>query len=145
MDKYFTQVKIDDMDWHISYKDKLMMMGSCFSENMGEKFRQLKFRVDLNPFGIIYNPFSVAKSLRRLLAEKPYTKEDLFEHQGIWGSFDHHSRFSATSEEEALSKMNLRTEQSRAFLKEAGYLFLTFWHCLGIRIESHGGNCFQLP
>jgi hypothetical protein len=148
MDKYFTQVKIDDVDWRISYKDKLMMMGSCFSENMGEKFRQLKFRVDLNPFGIIYNPFSVAKSLRRLLAEKPYTKEDLFEHQGIWVSFDHHSRFSATSEEEALSKMNLRIEQSRAFLKEAGYLFITFGTAWAYELKATGqivSNCHKFP
>jgi hypothetical protein len=148
MDKYFTQVKIDDTGWRISYKDKLMMVGSCFSENIGEKFQQLKFQVDLNPFGIVYNPLSVAKSLRRLLLEKPYTKEDLFEHQGIWGSFDHHSRFSATSAEEALEKINTRLEQSRIFLQDTSYLFITLGTAWIYELKATGmivSNCHKFP
>ncbi len=148
MDKYFTQVKIDDPGWRITYKDKLMMMGSCFAENIGERFQQLKFQVDLNPFGIIYNPLSVDRSLRRLLSEKPYTKEDLFELQGIWGSFDHHSRFSATSAEEALEKMNSRLEQSRVFLRDAGYLFITFGTAWIYELKATGqivSNCHKFP
>lgn len=148
MDKYFTQVKIDDTGWRIGYKDKLMMMGSCFSENIGEKFQQLKFQVDLNPFGIIYNPLSVAKSLRRLLVDKPYTDEDLFEHQGVWGNFDYHSRFSATSAEEALRKMNTRLEQSVAFLRDAGYLFITLGTAWVYELKATGqivSNCHKLP
>ncbi|MGV8095550.1 MAG: GSCFA domain-containing protein [Mangrovibacterium sp.] len=148
IDKYFTQVKIGDIGWRISYEDKLMMMGSCFAENIGEKLQQLKFQVDLNPFGVIYNPLSVAKSLRRLLADKPYTKGDLFEHQGLWGSFDHHSRFSATSAEEALAKMNLRLEQSKALLKEAGYLFITFGTAWVYELKATGeivSNCHKFP
>ena len=148
MDKYFTQVKIGDIGWRISYKDKLVMMGSCFSENIGGKLQQLKFQVDLNPFGVIYNPLSVAKSLRRLLADKPYTREDLFEHQGIWGSFDHHSRFSATSAEDALSKMNERLRLSRSFLKEAGYLFITFGTAWVYERKATGevvSNCHKFP
>lgn len=148
MNKFFTEVKIDDMGWRISYKDKLMMMGSCFSENMGEKFQQLKFQVDLNPFGVIYNPLSVAKSLRRLLVEKPYSEADLFEYQGIWGSFDHHSCFSATSSREALANMNLRLEQSRTFLKQAGYLFITFGTAWAYELKATGeivSNCHKFP
>lgn len=148
MDKYFTQVKIDDTGWRIGYKDKLMMMGSCFSENIGEKFQQLKFQVDLNPFGIIYNPLSVAKGLRRLMAGKPYVKEDLFGHQGIWRSFDHHSRFSATSAEGALEKINCRLEQSAAFLRDAGYLFVTFGTAWIYELKTTGqivSNCHKFP
>jgi len=148
MDKYFTQVKIDDTGWCISYKDKLMIVGSCFSENIGERFQQLKFQVDLNPFGIVYNPLSVAKSLRRLLVEKPYTKEDLFEHQGIWGSFDHHSRFSATSAEETLEKINTRLERSRIFLKDTAYLFITLGTAWIYELKATGmivSNCHKFP
>lgn len=148
MNKFFTEVKIDEMEWRISYRDKLMMMGSCFSEYIGEKFRQVKFQVDLNPFGVIYNPLSVAKSLRRLLVERPYNGEDLFKHQGIWGSFDHHTRFSATSSEEALAKMNFRLEQSRAFLKEATYLFITFGTAWVYELRATGevvSNCHKFP
>jgi hypothetical protein len=148
MNKYFTEVQIDGTGWHISYKDKLLMMGSCFSENMGEKFQQLKFQIDLNPFGVIYNPLSVAKSLRRLLADKPYCKEDLFEYQGIWGSFDHHGRFSATSAKAALENINGRLEYSRIFFKEAGYLFITFGTAWVYELKETGeivSNCHKFP
>ncbi len=148
MNKFFTEVKIEETEWRISYQDKLMMMGSCFSEYIGEKFQQVKFQVDLNPFGVIYNPLSVAKSIRRLLSEEPYTREDLFEHEGIWGSFDHHSRFSATSPEEALALMNFRLTQSRTFLKEAGYLFITFGTAWVYELKATGeivSNCHKFP
>lgn len=148
MDKYFTKVDVEDTGWRISYKDKIMMLGSCFSENIGEKFQQLKFQVDINPFGVIYNPLSIAKSIRRLLAGKDYTTEDLFEHQGIWGSFDHHSRFSSTSADQTLEKINGRLGLSRDFLKEAGYLILTFGTAWAYELKQTGevvSNCHKLP
>ncbi len=148
MDKFFTQVEIGETGWRMGYKDRILMLGSCFTENMGEKLQQLKFQVDLNPFGVIYNPLSVAQSLRRLLIGKPYTKEDLFEHQGTWGSFDHHSRFSATSPEEALEKINNRLEQSSVFLKEAGCLIITFGTAWVYELKATGdlvANCHKFP
>ena len=148
MNKFFTEVKTGGTGWRIRYQDKLMMLGSCFSEYMGEKFSQVKFQVDLNPFGVIYNPLSLAKSLKRLLVEKPYSEEDLFEKQGVWGSFDHHSRFSATSPGEALAMMNRRLELSRVFLKEAGYLFVTFGTAWVFERKATGeivSNCHKFP
>lgn len=148
MNKYFTEVNIEDNGWRISYQDKLLLMGSCFSENIGEKFRELKFQADVNPFGVIYNPVSVAKSLRRLVANKPYQEEDLFENQGIWGSFDYHSRFSATSAEKALEAMNSRLDRSFTVLKNAAYLFISFGTAWAYELKETGeivSNCHKFP
>ena len=73
MDQYFTKVDIEDNGWRIGYPDKIMLMGSCFTDNIGEKLQKLKFQVDINPFGIIYNPLSISKSIRILLSDNRIT------------------------------------------------------------------------
>lgn len=101
-------------------------MGSCFTENVGTRMEALKYNVDINPFGILYNPVSVANGLRILLEEKPFQQEDLIEQDGLWHSFYHHGRFSGTNIDETLSKINDRIKQSAEFLKNTNFLFLTF-------------------
>ncbi len=146
MNQYFTEVEIEDVGWRIGYDDKVMLMGSCFAENIGERLQRLKFQADVNPFGIIYNPVSVAKSIRILLSDKIYNEKDLFEHDGIWGSFDHHSRFSSTAAEQTLQNINSRLERSRTFLKEANYLIITLGTSCAYELKQSGevvSNCHK--
>lgn len=148
MDRYFTEVQIDDFGWRMSYRDKLMLIGSCFAENIGEKLQRFKFQVGLNPFGIVYNPLSVCKSIRRLLEGKVYREEDLFEHNGIWGSFDHHGRFSSVLPGETLDKINRQMQVSREFLREAAYLVITFGTAWAYELKKTGelvSNCHKFP
>ena len=148
MNIYFTEIKIEDFGWRISYQDKLMLMGSCFAENIGEKLQRLKFNTDLNPFGIIYNPMSVAKSIKILLSDKTYQQDDLFEHKEIWGSFDHHGRFSSTSCEETLLRINQQLEHSREAIKNAEYLIITFGTSWVYELKSTNevvSNCHKFP
>lgn len=58
-----TKITIVAPDFSIDYNSKLMMLGSCFAENIGSKFSYYKFDVDVNPCGIIYNPLSVANGI----------------------------------------------------------------------------------
>ena len=148
MNRFFTEVQVNDVGWKMSYQDKMMLMGSCFSENIGEKLKRRKFQVDVNPFGIIYNPLSVAKSIRILLSGKTYRQEDLFENNGIWGSFDHHGRFSSTSAGQTLSAVNNQLEYSRAFLRESAYLLITLGTSWVYELKATGkvvSNCHKFP
>lgn len=126
MNQYYTEVELEKYEWKLGYSDKILFMGSCFTENIGEIMEGLKFQTCINPFGIVYNPMSVAKSLRRLIDGKGYTQADLFEQNGYWGSFDFHGRHSAPTPEETLAGMNRQVEEGRQFLSEANYLVLTF-------------------
>ncbi len=110
---------------NIEYADKLMLIGSCFTENIGAKFRGHLFNVHENPYGILFNPISVASSLNEIIALKVYTGEDLFQHNELWHSWNHHSRFSAVHQEEALEKINTSISQSHHFLKSANRLVIT--------------------
>ncbi|SFF66302.1 GSCFA domain-containing protein [Sunxiuqinia elliptica] len=148
MNQYYTEVELPELEWKIDHQSKLMMVGSCFAENIGIRMQELKFQVDMNPFGIVYNPLSVSRSLKLLMEGKQYTANDLFEHQGVWHSFDHHSRFSSTNAAEALDRMNEQLKTSAEHLKSSDYLIVSLgtswvyeWKPTG-RIVS---NCHKLP
>ncbi|MGE4587810.1 MAG: GSCFA domain-containing protein [Mangrovibacterium sp.] len=146
--EFLTPVEPENPGWQIDYKHRLMMLGSCFSEHIGEKFREYRFQTDLNPFGVIFNPLSIAGSLRRLMSGRPYRREELFEYRGIWGSFDHHSRFSGLSAEESLEKINSRLAGSHNFMKQADYLLITFGTAWVYEYRESGqivANCHKFP
>ena len=90
-----TPISIPSSPTPITYAGRLMLFGSCFAENIGEKLAANKFQVDINPFGILYNPLSLKSALTNLLDRRTFTGKDLFEHHGVYHSFAHHSRFSA--------------------------------------------------
>ena len=148
MNQYYTEVELENYEWNIGYADKMVFMGSCFTENIGEIMAGLKFQTLINPFGILYNPMSVANSLRNLMAKRKYTEADLFEQNGIRGSYDFHSRYSAASSAEALSKMNHQLETGHAFLKEADYLIITWGTAWVYDLKATGklvANCHKFP
>lgn len=109
----------------IKHTDRLMLLGSCFTDHIGQKLSQHKWRVMQNPNGIVFNPVSICKALQSYLQFKPATEMDLFEHSGMWGSWEHHTRFSAIAPEEALNRINSEREAASAFLKGADWLILT--------------------
>lgn len=126
----------------------MMLLGSCFAQETGAKLSANKFRADVNPFGTLYNPASIALSLRRLMQPEPFSASDLFEYGGLYHSFAHHSRFSSPSEAEALSQMNGRLERSAENLEKATRLILTFGTASVYRLKSSGqlvSNCHKLP
>jgi GSCFA family. len=146
--KFRTEVSILPSDYKISHKDKIMMLGSCFAENISSKLIPAGFNVESNPFGILYNPLSVANSIRSLLTRKSFEESDLFEHQGLYHSFSHHSRFSGLDKVEVLKHINRRTIESSDFLLETNYLIITFGSASVYSLVSSNevvANCHKLP
>ena len=76
----------------ITHKDKLFLIGSCFTENIGEKLKKYKFSVLENPHGILFNPVSVAEALTDYIERTQYTRQNLFQLNEGWHSWKHHSR-----------------------------------------------------
>ena len=102
-------------------------MGSCFTEHIGAKLAEHKFQVLNNPFGIVYNPISMAQGLERLVAgDQAFTQEALFENAGLWHSWLHHGRFSQPDPEAALAGINQAYQEAVSFLKQTKVLLLTF-------------------
>ncbi|HAQ18971.1 MAG TPA: GSCFA domain protein [Prolixibacteraceae bacterium] len=145
---FFTEIQIPEFPWKLDYSKSMMLMGSCFTENIGQKLLDLKFDVDMNPFGILYNPESIANSLRILLEKRIFTENELFNDHGLWNSYYHHSRFSDIDRNATLRKINDRITSSYKFLKSANFLVLTFGTAWVYELKNTGqivSNCHKVP
>lgn len=123
--KFHFEFDIKKLSPPISHQDKLLLIGSCFTENIGDKLKKYKFSVLENPNGILFNPVSVAEALTTYIENIQFNREHLFQLNEGWHSWKHHSRFSGLSAEEALSKINTSTSKANKYLKEADYLMIT--------------------
>lgn len=109
----------------VQHSQQLMLMGSCFTENIGDKLRKHKFNVLENPNGILFNPVSVAEALDSYLSGKVYTASDIFQHNETWHSWKHHSRYSGVTAGECISKINHSIAGAHQYLKHADHLVIT--------------------
>src|SRR5260221_1509936 len=109
----------------ITYQDKILLTGSCFTEHIGNTLEELKFSVLQNPNGILFDPISVCRSLVSYIQNKQYIEEDLFELNEVWHSWQHHSRFSHINKKIALHIINESQQRAHEFLKEADWIIIT--------------------
>ncbi|MBP3517406.1 MAG: GSCFA domain-containing protein [Parabacteroides sp.] len=146
--EFYTRISIPKAPFTFSHTEQTVLLGSCFAENIGKKLEENKFKTDLNPFGTLYNPSSIAEAIRMLLRPERFTGDDLFQHEGIYHSFSHHSRFSSSSETECLANINGRLFRSADALRESRRMILTFGTAWVYRLKSSGkvvSNCHKLP
>ena len=143
-----TKVDIPVSEVKIDYEDRIMTLGSCFAQNIGMKMQEIWFDTNINPFGVLYNPVSIMKSIELLLENKTFTEVDLFENRGLWQSFSHSTLFSDTKPEKCLVKINERYIPACGFLKETDFLLVTFGTAWVFEEEKTGNvvtNCHKLP
>ena len=132
----------------VTHAGQILLLGSCFAENMGRQLAENKFRVDVNPFGILYNPFSVSTALVEILKGKVYQEEDLFAYKECWHSPMHHGYFSAFTPEETLHTINSRLHHAYKKLPELNWLMVTMGTAYVYKQKESGqvvANCHQLP
>ena len=143
-----TPVKIDKSAFTLNHKHRILSLGSCFSENIGGKLAEQKFSIDINPFGVLYNPCSIASSLQILADKRLFTSDDLFAHQGMMHSFAHHSRFSHPDATTCLQQINERIIASSDHLLHLDCLMVTFGTAYVYRLKENGNvvaNCHKMP
>ncbi len=148
MDSFRTVLKIQPVEWKIDHRSPVLCLGSCFAEEMGGRLQRLKFPTVVNPCGIVYNPISIARCLEFLIQEKQFEHEDLFRHDGLWHSFDHHGSYSAADPQSALNKINQSIREASAFLRFAKVLILTLGTARVFRLKTNSrivANCHKLP
>jgi len=143
-----TVIQPTEYDFKLSYKSKSIFIGSCFSENIGNLLGKYKFTVDINPFGILFNPISVANCLNFLLRKRRFEENDLVFHNEHWHSFYHHGRFSGTRKDEVIDSINERIWNPIVDLSSADYLFITFGTGWVYELRETGvvvSNCHKFP
>lgn len=129
-------IQIPSLPEPIRYGDKILLMGSCFTEHIGNQLHDWKFEVRQNPHGIIFDPYSVASSLVSYIDKRRYVAEDLVFFNELWHSWQHHSVFSGTDREEVLERINGSQSRAHEFLKEAKWLIITLGTSFSYRLSD---------
>ena len=130
------------------FPERFASVGSCFSEKIVTLLSNAGFQCCSNPNGTVYNPESISKSIRHIVEDIPYDSSDLFFHNDLWHSREHHGRFSSGTTEEVLRKAETERQQFREFLNLPCPVVLTFGTAVVYREKSYGkivANCHKVP
>lgn len=146
--KFFTEVNIAPTPKKIEHNNNIVTIGSCFAENIGNKFSELKFNSLINPFGVLYNSASIKNSLELISEQKVFSEDELIFDQDEWHSFYHHSDFSHHKKEAIISKINSTSASVFSFLSKTDWLVVS----LGTSFVYHHNqsdtivsNCHKIP
>ncbi len=148
MIKMMLDIALKGPSQKIDYRDGIVMMGSCFTEHIGDHLSALKFPVVQNPNGIVFDPSTVASSLTSYIENKKYTREELIFFNERWQSWQHHSRYSGVDAEEVLDRINASQTQANAALKNAGWLIITLGTSYSYLLKEARlpvANCHRAP
>ena len=144
--QFRTIVTADKTDIRIDYRRPVMMIGSCFTENIGACMASELFPVMVNPNGVLYNPESISKSLLRIISGKLYGKDELLKHDSVYHSMYHHSSFSGPDADRVISRINFMQSKAKEVLAVASALIVTFGTAtVFYRLGEAVGNCHKLP
>ncbi len=148
MSQFRTEILPEKSPFSINYKTKSLFIGSCFSDNIGNILSGYKFPALLNPFGVLYNPYSVAKALEIIMQKKNFNESDLEYDGNKWFSYLHHGSFSSPEKNKVLSTINKKTKEAAAFLKTTDILWVTLgtaWYYRLIKSGEIVANCHKQP
>ncbi|MBK5213516.1 MAG: GSCFA domain-containing protein [Flavobacteriaceae bacterium] len=146
--KLQTEIPLNPEENQIDYSSKILLLGSCFSENIGSKFDYFKFQNLQNPFGVIFNPVSIEKLIYRAIENETFSETTVFQHNGIWKCFETHSELSSLDKTEFLKNLNSALQHLRDALFSSTHIIFTFgtaWVYRNIENGEIVANCHKLP
>jgi len=146
--KLTTPIKLSRQNPPINYSSKVLLLGSCFAQNMGAKLEYYKFQQCTNPFGILFHPVAIEKLITRAVNQTWFTSKDVFLQNEQWHCFLAHSKLSNTSEEDLISALNSALEKLRFSLLEASHVVFTFgsaWVYKHLEKDAIVANCHKVP
>lgn len=132
----------------INYQSKILLIGSCFSENIGNKLNYFKFQTLQNPFGILFHPKAIENILTNAINNKEYLEDEIIFQNERWHSFDAHSSLSSTNKTELLTRLNAAINTTNKQLKEASHIIITLgtsWVYRFIENDTIVANCHKIP
>lgn len=156
MSNFMLNVPSHVVEKKIEYKEPICLIGSCFTEHIGNALANYKFPILQNPNGILFDPASTVQALKSYIKPQLYTEKDLFFHNDVWQTWNHHSRFSALTPEACLQLVNQSQQEAHEFLKSAKWLIITLGSSFSYRLTNaatHTGgtvgvgvaNCHRAP
>lgn len=146
--EFRTAIQIPKEKKTIDYNSKVVLFGSCFAENMERNLNYFKFENLSNPYGILFHPKAIEKTISECLKGKEYSQRDLYYNIDHWLSFNHHSKFTSDRLDEILMQINTNIKLANKALKEATHVFITLgtaWVYCFEETNKIVANCHKIP
>lgn len=147
--KFLTQVPLQKQSENlIDYHSNILLLGSCFVENIGEKLSYFKFQNSINPFGILFHPKAIETFITKAINKTSYSEKDIFFYNEQWHCFDAHSKLSNPSKETLLHNLNGAIEVTNRQIHESTHIIITLGTAWVYRLlESNQlvANCHKVP
>lgn len=146
--KFRTNIQLQKERNQIDYTSKLLLIGSCFSENISKKLAYFKFQTYSNPFGILFNPIATENLITNAINKKEYSEKDIFYLNERWHCFDAHSDLSAANKNELLQNLNGEIKSTNKRINESTHIIITLgtaWAYRFIEADAIVGNCHKVP
>ncbi|MEQ8218519.1 MAG: GSCFA domain-containing protein [Arenibacter sp.] len=146
--KLQTQVPLKKAENQIDYNSQLVVLGSCFANNIGEKLAYYKFQVLQNPFGILFHPLAIENLISRAIHQKQYTGEEVFFLNERWQCYDAHSDLSSVTKEDLFDSLNSGLLETKLYLTTASHIFITLGTAWAYQLKESGkevANCHKVP
>lgn len=146
--EFRTTFSISPQEPQIDYSSQILLLGSCFVENMGEKLNYFQISNMRNPFGILYHPAAIEIFLKKVAGSESYSDADVFYHNERWHCFDAHSSLSNVNREQLVNDLNQQLATTKDYLQKATHMVITLgtsWGYKLIETGSYVANCHKLP
>lgn len=146
--QFSTKIPIPISDFPIDYNSKIISLGSCFAENIGEKFEYFQFQNTVNPFGIIFNPVSLEKLIYRSIQKDYFSEKDIFFHNDLWHCFEVHSELSHSDKTIFLENLNRIIKLTNQQISESTHIIITLgtaWIYRNFESKEVVANCHKIP
>lgn len=146
--KLITEMPLPPLERAVDYDSRLLLLGSCFATNVGQRFRRAKFDASVNPFGVLFNPYSVLDAMDRIVGRRHFSSGDFFESDGRYLSLSLHSDHHYPDVATALEQTNALVDELHGRVKGLTHVFYTFGTAEVFRYIPTGkicANCHKIP
>ncbi len=146
--QFRTELYLKESKRKITHSDKIIGLGSCFVDSIGNKLNLGKFRILQNPFGTLFHPVAIENALARIHSAVYYTESEIFNRDELYFSWDHHTSFNKTSLRSALEGINSQLEKANEFIQNTNVFILTFgtsWVYKIKQLDLIVANCHKVP
>lgn len=146
--KFRTPLPVSQPENKIGIEHKILTLGSCFSDSIGNKLLEYKFDTLVNPLGTIFDPLSISRILDYSITNQSPSQQSYVFSQGVYKNLHVHSSFTGLSEDELALKIKARLSSTNDFLAKTDWAMITFGTAYVYQhkeTKAHIANCQKLP
>ena len=148
MDSFRTSFQIKPSPKRISLSDRILTIGSCFSDAIGSQFARNKINCQANPFGVLYNPASIHKVVQYAIANQSVPEDTFMHRDDVFFNYDFHSEFSSMNLSHLQEQLKTIIAKTHSFLQGTHWLIITYGTAWVYELNETKGvvaNCHKMP